>query len=416
MTNETVTPLTGDKLNRRQYADGLIGFITRIDKGVIAIDGEWGVGKSWLGENLKLMVEQADMASTLWIDAFDADWDDDPSLSLIAGISSITSESTRTMWLENAASFLARLIPVGTKAVARVAANAAGINQDTIDDLSSAIRDESSAFIESRLKDLADKKNTLVQLKKILDEAVRQAPQKKLVVFIDELDRCSPEYAIRFLERLKHLFDLDGVVYVLFWNRSQIQRAVETFYGSGTDGQMYLDKFIDIPLNLQSSHVTGSSGPMRGLIESLGERLGLNQIEQSSLYENLNLLNSFATLLRFTARESERLARWWVMSPNRSTIVLETWLLALKVRRPDLFANIRDGKTDAHLKVKEFINSLRPDENISHIIAALSDIHDRYQRDDFEGLNQDVEVIFGRGYTHRCYVLPAAIRRLETFN
>lgn len=52
MTNETTQPTPQDRLNRGPYLEGLMKFIFRLDKGVIAIDGEWGVGKTWLGKNL----------------------------------------------------------------------------------------------------------------------------------------------------------------------------------------------------------------------------------------------------------------------------------------------------------------------------------------------------------------------------
>ncbi len=106
----------------------------------------------------------------------------------------------------------------------------------------------------------------------------------------------------------------------------------------------------------------------------------------------------------------------FLASSNRRTIELETWLLGLKVKRPDLFANIRDKKENAHLEARELLNGLQPDQNMSHIISALSDIHDRYQRDDFEGLTPDEEHILGRACINHRDILPAAIRRLETFN
>ena len=413
MTEQGRKPFEGDMLNRREYAKGLLGFIDRLDSGVIAIDGEWGSGKSWLGDNLKRSIDEAASAATVWIDAFEADWDDDPSLSLIASIASQTGGFNKEVWLKEVASCLVRLIPAGAKAAAQVAGNFTGINNEVVSGLSEAIKDSSNAYIEGRLHDLADKQKTLIHLKGLLAKAVNETPANKVIVFIDELDRCSPSYAIRFLERLKHIFDIEHIIYVIFWNRLQIQNAVEVFYGSGTNGEMYLDKFIDFPLHLPRSHVRGGDGPMNGLLNSLVMRF--DGIERSALVENIRWLNSVSTLLSLTAREAERLARWWVMSPNRNLVVLETWLLGLKVKRPNLFANIRDEGVSAHLEAKELLQSLPAEENLSRVIAAVIDIHDRYHRNDFEGLDQDVEHILGRVYSDYRSVIPAAIRRLETF-
>ena len=414
MPEQVSKPFEGDMLNRLEYANGILGFLERLDSGVIAIDGEWGSGKSWLGKNLRQLVEQKGVASTVWIDAFDADWDDDPSLSLIASIASQVGNVDKSAWFKDVASCLTRLIPAGAKAVAKAAGNVAGIDKEIINGLSDAIKDASSSYIEQRLHDLADKKKTLTHLKNLLTKAVNETPANKVIVFVDELDRCSPEYAIRFLERLKHLFDIEHIVYVLFWNRLQIQQAVEAFYGPGTNGQMYLDKFIDFPLHLPRSHARGGDGPMGALISSLGSRL--NEGEKLCLFENYRLLNFFSTAFSLTARETERFARWWVISPNRNTIVLETWLLGLKVKFPNLFADIRSGDLAAHLEAKKLIESFRVDDSFRPVVQAIAEIHNRYHQNNFENMDKDIEQLLGRGYMDHSAVLPAAIRRLETFS
>jgi hypothetical protein len=66
--------LPQDALNRDPY---LTKLITRLDKGVIAIDGEWGSGKSWAGQKLKDKLDQQEGAKTIWLDVFEADWSDE---------------------------------------------------------------------------------------------------------------------------------------------------------------------------------------------------------------------------------------------------------------------------------------------------------------------------------------------------
>lgn len=414
MNNSTEKAFNGDKLNRQDYARGLIGFIEKLKSGVIAVDGEWGSGKSWLGINIKQAIDEKGTASTIWIDAFEADWNDDPSLSLIAGIANQVGNLGKAAFLENAASFLSRLIPAGTKAAAQAAGNFIGIDKDVSEGFSDAMKDASSAYVEQRLKDLTDRQQTLEKLKELLTAAVSKSETGKVVVLIDELDRCSPTFAIRFLERLKHLFNLEHVVYVLFWNRQQIQKAVEAFYGTGTDGQMYLDKFIDFPLYLPRSHIRGDVGTMRGILEAQLEKL--DSLQRSALTENITWLNAVATLLSLTAREAQRLATWWVMSPNRNLVFLETWLLGLKVKRPDLFSLIRENNADGHLKAVQLLKSISVEENLRTAVDTIIDVHDRYHRNSFDDLEQHTIQILGRNYINPVDVIPAAIRRLETFN
>jgi len=37
--------------------------------------------------------------------------------------------------------------------------------------------------------------------------------QSKVIIIVDELDRCRPDYAIRVLEIIKHLFDVNGYIF-----------------------------------------------------------------------------------------------------------------------------------------------------------------------------------------------------------
>ena len=65
-----------------------------------------------------------------------------------------------------------------------------------------------------------------------------------VVVIIDELDRCRPDYAIKTLEILKHFFDISGFVFVLAIDEEQLKSSVETLFGTKNfDG--YKRKFIN---------------------------------------------------------------------------------------------------------------------------------------------------------------------------
>lgn len=72
----------------------------------------------------------------------------------------------------------------------------------------------------------------------------------RLVFFIDELDRCKPNYAIGMLERIKHYFDDERVTFIFSISLSQLQHTVNRFYGSGFDATRYLDKFFDLRISL----------------------------------------------------------------------------------------------------------------------------------------------------------------------
>ena len=73
---------------------------------------------------------------------------------------------------------------------------------------------------------------------------------KPIVIIIDELDRCRPTFAVQIIERIKHFFDVKGLVFVLMINKSQLEAAIKGVYGAETDAGRYLDKFINLSLPL----------------------------------------------------------------------------------------------------------------------------------------------------------------------
>lgn len=72
-----------------------------------------------------------------------------------------------------------------------------------------------------------------------------------LIVVIDELDRCSPSFALILIETIKHFFAVENVVFVLSINRGQLENHVRKQYGVVSSPGVFLEKFIDLRLQLR---------------------------------------------------------------------------------------------------------------------------------------------------------------------
>lgn len=72
----------------------------------------------------------------------------------------------------------------------------------------------------------------------------------RLVIFIDELDRCNPAFAIKLLERIKHYFSNSRITFVFSVNVAELQHAIRSHYGSEFDASRYLDRFFDLRIDL----------------------------------------------------------------------------------------------------------------------------------------------------------------------
>ena len=93
-------------------------------------------------------------------------------------------------------------------------------------------------------------RNILAEFKKDIDKLVKTLSGKNIYIFVDELERCRPIFAIELLEAIKHLFNVKGLVFILGIDRSQLKHTISNIYGCGMDGEGYLRRFIDLELEL----------------------------------------------------------------------------------------------------------------------------------------------------------------------
>ena len=128
------------------------------------------------------------------------------------------------------------------------------------------------------------------EVKLIFDEVIVEQAQK-LVIFIDELDRCRPSYALEMLERIKHYFDDDRIIFVVSVNKEQLTHTITTYYGEGFDSTGYLNKFFDIEAYLPT--------------------LSINNNEINEYRSDQRWLNRFTNMLnkyyRLTLRDNQRI-------------------------------------------------------------------------------------------------------------
>ena len=108
-----------------------------------------------------------------------------------------------------------------------------------------------------------------------------------MVFIIDELDRCRPTFAIELLERVKHIFDIPNMVFVLGINRDEICKSFQSIYGD-IDATVYLQRFFDMEFTLpEVDSATFGSHLMRKY--ELGAFFGaLNKKLKNQLYNQLH--------------------------------------------------------------------------------------------------------------------------------
>jgi len=90
---------------------------------------------------------------------------------------------------------------------------------------------------------------------------------------VDELDRCRPSYAIELLERIKHLFEVDNIVFVVATDSSQLRHAIKAVYGESFESGRYLLRFFDRSYTFETSSIEAFSLSMFERHQGINERL-----------------------------------------------------------------------------------------------------------------------------------------------
>lgn len=79
----------------------------------------------------------------------------------------------------------------------------------------------------------------------------------RLVIFVDELDRCKPSYAVQLLERIKHYLQDERITFVFSVNLGELQHTIKHYYGNDFDACRYLDRFFDFRISLPPADKNG---------------------------------------------------------------------------------------------------------------------------------------------------------------
>ena len=375
-------PFANDLFLRRPVADRLTGLVERMTEGgVIALDAPWGEGKTWFGRNWV-----ADLASrgfpTVMIDAFGQDYTDDPFMMVCSEILPAISDDSARQKVEAAGRKLAgALVPAAAKALlnlgGRVLLGSSEITEDfkkLAEEMEQAGAKALEVSLSKRLSDHADGRRNVEGFANALREYA-SGLEKPMVVVIDELDRCRPDFAVRAVERVKHFFDVPKVVFVLLLNRSQIEAGVRGLYGQDVDAASYLGKFVHFWLKLPKAVCSSRHGNDHNLLycRNLSQRYGLSGQNQEAFG---TVLASLASADGFSLRDLEQAYALFALSqPTNSASALIAWTVFIKVSRSNLFTRLLAGETAAHVEALALAQEISGRTDRNWTLEIMEDMH-----------------------------------------
>lgn len=252
-----------DEFLRNPIARGIIKLITSTSKfSPLIIDGDWGTGKTIFCKRIIDIMnnefEEEYKNRILYIDAFQTE-------SYGDALSTILSEII-TLYPKKKSDIIKSAVPVILKAGLITAGKAAGrylLRQDfdtMASDYEDIIEKSEDQLLEKAVSRLLNKNQECKQgidlLKKTLIDLTKN---KSIFIFIDELDRCRPDFALDFLEKIKHIFNVGNVNFILISNLKHLSYSVGNCYGQLFDGYSYLEKFYKYKVSLPKEFSEDSS-------------------------------------------------------------------------------------------------------------------------------------------------------------
>ena len=251
---------TRDEFSRKPIAEKIIKLLNSdIDVSPLIIDGKWGTGKTEFCFKLKNLIEADNLTEYKvgYVNAFQADHANEPLLTLIAEVAGFYGEKDdkRKNFIKNAIPYLRLISGIGLKAglgfaFVRYAADIPDALTDGLDEIKEGSRSLIDQSLESMIKDQVEAEKNLSTLRDALSDIASTNP---IILLIDELDRCRPDFAVMMLETIKHVFDVKNVQIILITNAEQLKATIKHSYGSETNSHDYLYKFFKYQINLPTS-------------------------------------------------------------------------------------------------------------------------------------------------------------------
>ncbi len=278
-----------DKLGRNEVAEYLTPIIASIKQPfVISLNSPYGTGKTFFIEHWKKQLEEKHGHETIYFNAWETDFDKEP---LIPIISLILEKIGKNEGMETVTNALKIVLGSAALTINQMLKHATGL--DPYETGQRVEADKKGKTLESIGEELyrhyTFKQSAYKTLKEELPKYIEALPKKPLIIFIDELDRCRPDYAIEVLECIKHLFSVKGIVFILAIDEEQLRGAIASVYGTTVDGEGYLRKFIDWQLFLPKP-------TYRKYAEALFEQFALAETEQFT--EGSNIFSGRDTFIK----------------------------------------------------------------------------------------------------------------------
>lgn len=259
-----------DKIGRQAFVDKICGLVDSLQKDqhfCLSINGAWGSGKSFVLQMIEYQLLKKEEYLIIKYDAWENNFYPDPLIAILHCILDTLQNKfhlindTKNYQKAIKQSFKGR----ANKKLSEIIENLYKVGKwgavcaFAIEIIKSVIVQAKSSILDNKLFNdyksyqalLAD---SILVLNALTTFKEYENNQTKLIVLVDEIDRCLPNEQLIVLERLHHLFKVKNCAVVVALNREAIYKNFDASYGG--NGKEYLRKFFDYSFNLSTDSST----------------------------------------------------------------------------------------------------------------------------------------------------------------
>ena len=290
-----------DKIGRKDIVDKICGLVDSLQKNknfCLALNGAWGSGKSFVMEMIEERLKKQEEYIIVKYDAWKNNFYPDPLIAILSCVMDGIQEKL----------YLVERHEQKAKNIAKTSIRTLSKLSTKIEKLKKVgegIKDIIKTFQNpvdmSLTGDFKSYQTLLDDVKEVLNELTQKEEyrhrQTKLIILVDEIDRCLPDEQLKVLERLHHLFDVKNCAVIVAMNQSCVAKTVQTIYGM--DGYEYLRKFFNFTFKLEisaSSYLKNLYNEFTKKFETIEtpdvhQEVAINLAYECLLYGEKNVLN-----------------------------------------------------------------------------------------------------------------------------
>lgn len=273
-----ITFANSDKLELKPFCDRLERYLNVehdfVDGSlVVALDAGFGAGKTtfidmWRNDLSERRKAGDFVPMPVVLNAWESDHCGDPLLAILASLIEALEA-----WEGGAQSDHSEL----KKAVKNVAWFAAGLGSEFAAKWTGLNPVKAGDLATAKSKDREAKTPDFIEIYRKRVEAFKNLHKNlassfggdvpKVIVFVDELDRCRPDYAVSYLETIKHIFSIKGMVFVLAIDQEHLANSARALFGQSLNFAEYFRKFCHRIIALPKPNDAGVKRLLEGYVD-----------------------------------------------------------------------------------------------------------------------------------------------------